>query len=485
MSDGRNLATEPRPVAAIERFDLEADVVVVGLGIAGAGAALDAAAAGADVLVLERAGGGGGTSAQSGGVIYLGGGTPVQQACGFDDDPDEMFGYLMAATGPEPDEAKMRLFCDESVAHYHWFEQQAVPFKHSFFPEPSMEAPTDDCLVFTGGEDTWPYNEIARPAARGHKPQTKAAAGGYLMQLLIAAVDKTSTRVEYDVMAETLVVEADGSVVGVVARRAGQELTIRARRGVILTAGGFVLNDEMVARHCPQVANCEWRLSAGGDDGRGIRMGQGVGGAAIRMDAAECAIPLTPPRRLVRGILVNRFGQRFINEDAYYGHIGQTSLFRQQGKMFFIHDEETYEVNDTGFEVSHVGETIEELEREMELPEGTLQATIELYNRHAEKGEDPVFHKGREFLKPLTVSPFGAVDCSSDQVLYATFTLGGLHTNVDSQVLTPDGSVIDGLYAAGRTTSGLAAFGYVSGISLADGSFFGRRAGVHAAARRG
>ena len=64
-----------------------------------------------------------------------------------------------------------------------------MPFKHSFYPEPSMESPTDDCLVFTGGEDTWPYNEIARPAPRGHKPQTEAAAGGFLMQRIIEASD--------------------------------------------------------------------------------------------------------------------------------------------------------------------------------------------------------------------------------------------------------------------------------------------------------
>ncbi|MDP7571597.1 MAG: FAD-dependent oxidoreductase, partial [Myxococcota bacterium] len=95
----------------------EADVVIVGLGSAGACAAIEAAEVGADVRVLERAGGGGGTSALSTGQIYLGGGTAIQTACGFEDSPDEMFRYLMATCGPEPDEAKIRLFCDESVAH--------------------------------------------------------------------------------------------------------------------------------------------------------------------------------------------------------------------------------------------------------------------------------------------------------------------------------------------------------------------------------
>src|SRR5690349_21624276 len=101
----------------VSMWDDQADVVVVGLGAAGACAAIEAREAGADVLVLERAGGGGGTSALSGGLIYMGGGTPVQKACGFEDSPDEMFRFLMAALGPEPDEAKIRLFCERSVEH--------------------------------------------------------------------------------------------------------------------------------------------------------------------------------------------------------------------------------------------------------------------------------------------------------------------------------------------------------------------------------
>ncbi len=93
-------STEIRSASEVGRFDGEAEVLVVGLGCAGASAAMEAADLGSDVLVLERAGGGGGTSANSGGLIYMGGGTPVQEAAGFDDTPDEMFKFLMAATAP-------------------------------------------------------------------------------------------------------------------------------------------------------------------------------------------------------------------------------------------------------------------------------------------------------------------------------------------------------------------------------------------------
>src|SRR5262249_42015859 len=107
----RRMANRIVRAADVAHWDDEADVVVVGLGAAGAAAALEAAAAGADTLVLERAGGGGGTSAMSGGVLYLGGGTELQKACGFEDSADEMFKYLMASVGRSPDEAKIRLYC--------------------------------------------------------------------------------------------------------------------------------------------------------------------------------------------------------------------------------------------------------------------------------------------------------------------------------------------------------------------------------------
>src|SRR4029077_20871247 len=92
-----------------ERSAADVDVLVVGFGIAGGCAAVEAAAAGASVLVLERAVVAGGTSAMAGGHFYLGGGTVVQRATGFDDRPDDMFAYLMAVT-PEPEADKIRAY---------------------------------------------------------------------------------------------------------------------------------------------------------------------------------------------------------------------------------------------------------------------------------------------------------------------------------------------------------------------------------------
>lgn len=482
MSAGENATLPEREVA---RWDAEADIVVVGLGMAGACAAMEAADAGGDVLVLERAGGGGGASAMSGGLIYLGGGTPVQKAAGFDDTPEQMFAFLMAASAPGANEPKIRAFCEASVAHFHWLEAKGVPFKRSFYPEPGLESRTDDCVVFSGGEDAAPWNRIAAPAPRGHKPQTKCKAGPFLMQRVLAAVAQHPVRIETDVRAERLVVASDGRVVGVSARRAGSDYCARARRGVVLAAGGFIFDDAMLQLHAPLLAQCSDKNGTPGDDGRGIRMGQAAGGATLRMNLAEVALPYTIPFKLARGIYVNERGQRFINEDTYYGHAGIEALFHQGGRVWLLHDASTYSRGLLGAEPCAVGETIDEIEAEAGFPRGALVQTVAYYNEHAGRGEDPLYGKRRELLTALREPPFALIDCTLANARYATFTIGGLHTGARGEVLGPSGEAVPGLLAAGRTAALFCGQGYPgSGISLADASFFGRLAGLAAASAR-
>jgi predicted oxidoreductase len=86
-------------------------------------------------------------------------------------------------------------------------------------------------------------------------------------------------------------------------------------------------------------------------------------------------------------------------------------------------------------------------------------------------------------LQPLATPPFALIDSGTGSAIYATFTLGGLDTSPDGQVLGPEGEPVPALYAAGRTAALFCGSGYPgSGISLADASYFGRRAGRHAAA---
>jgi 3-oxo-5alpha-steroid 4-dehydrogenase len=480
-------ACAPVAASAVGAFAAEADVLVVGLGCAGAAGAQEAGAAGASVLVLERASGPGGSSAQSGGELYLGGGTAVQKACGFEDDADNMFAYLRAALGPHADEEKLRLYCDGSVDHFEWFRSLGITFNESLYDAPTWMPLTRDGLMWLG-ENAWPYDTLARPVPRGHRPATEGFAGWTIMEKLVAAVREAGVRIDTDTLAGALVVE-DGRVVGVTARRYGEEVAYRARRGVVLTTGGFVDDEEMLAAHAPVLLG-HGKVSDGLDDGSGIRMAAALGAATRRMASVEIAMTALPVA-MVRGMLVNGLGQRFINEDVYPGLFSHAAVVHQPGPYWVIVDEAGWESIPQdqlwGVRPRYAAETLAELEGELGLPPGSLETTVATYNRHAARGADPYFHKNATWLRPLE-PPFAALDprmgfsgSGSANAGEGTgvngFTLGGLHTTVDGAVLDVSGTEIPGLFAAGRASAGIHGEGYISGTSLGDGTFFGRRAG--------
>ena len=476
----------PALEASEVHFDEAVDVVVVGLGAAGASAVVGARQEEADVLAVERGAGPGGTSANSGGLIYLGGGTAVQEACGFRDTPENMARFLRAALGPGVDDDRVDAYCEGSPGHFDWLVSIGVPFRAAFCDEPNRESIDDAGLLFSGGEDTYPFDEVAVPAPRGHKPRCIDSAGGFLMERLGAAVSASGARVAADTRAEALVVDG-GGVVGVRLRTDDGPRAIRARGGVILAAGGFISNEAMVAEHCPlaHVPDSAWRIGTPADDGRGIRMGVGAGAVTTRLDMFECALPLGPPHRLARGILVNRHGERFINEDAYTGRIGFHALRDQDGFVYMITDDVIHEPNLIGLRVRYAAATPEELAVDLDVPPDALARTVRDYNEGAARGSDPAFHKRAPYVQPIGLPPasgIGAIDLRVDHgAIYATFTLGGLVTDADGAALDVGGHRIPGLYAVGRTAASLAAHHYASGMSLGDGSFFGRRAGCHAA----
>jgi 3-oxo-5alpha-steroid 4-dehydrogenase len=486
------MTARARRAADVREWDADAEVVVVGYGVAGAAAAIGAAAEGADVLVLEHTGGWGGAAALAGGFIYLGGGTAVQKACGFDDTPEAMHRFLSAAMGPAADESKIAVYAERSVEHFDWLVRCGVPFRAAFFDRPAWEPAGDEGLMYSGGENAHPFTDIAPPAPRGHLPQmadkrTGERGAGYMLMLPLATTaEKSGARVRYDTRFQRLVLGDDGRVCGVIARSLGEEVAIRARRGVVLAAGSFSYNAEMVARHVP-VLSGRPGLAVEQHDGQAIRAAQAIGADIAHMWACEAAVH-TDPGLMIRGIVVNDRGDRVINEDTYPGRIGQALLTRHGSQGFVVIDEEGVEAAAADRAPSAmlpppqprwVSDDPAELEKEMDVPPGALAATVALYNRHAAEGSDPVHHKAARWVRPLR-PPYGVFDLRGQT---SGFTLGGLRTDVDGAVLDVDGEAIPGLYAAGRTTAGLAAGGYASGISLGDGSFFGRRAGRSAATR--
>src|SRR3954447_9175394 len=235
------------PASALPEDAERYDVVVVGFGIAGGCAALEAARAGARVLLLERAAVHGGTSSMSGGHFYLGGGTAVQEATGWEDSADEMYKYLVSVS-KEPEHDKIRAYCDGSVEHFDWLESLGFEFERSYYPEKAVIQPGTEGLMFTGNEKVWPFKQQAVPAPRGHKVPVPGDTEGtrMVMDLLRARIEEAGVEVRYETGATNLVASSDGAVVGV-AWRSFEQTGVVAAPAVVIAAGGFVMNRDMVA----------------------------------------------------------------------------------------------------------------------------------------------------------------------------------------------------------------------------------------------
>ncbi|MCQ4364879.1 FAD-binding protein [Mycobacterium gordonae] len=482
----------------VESWSDEVDVLVIGFGIAGGCAAVSAADAGARVLVLERAAAAGGTTSMAGGHFYLGGGTAVQEATGHSDSPEEMFKYLVAVSR-EPELDKIRVYCDDSVEHFNWLEALGFQFERSFYPGKVVVPPGTEGLSYTGNEKVWPYCEQAKPAPRGHSVPVPGELGGAAMviDLLVKRADELGVQVQYETGVTQLIVDNDGVVVGAAWKRFSDTGAVRAK-SVVIAAGGFAMNPEMVAEHTPALGQprrtkhhglvAPYILGNPHDDGLGIRLGMSAGGATKNMDELFITAAAYPPEILLTGLIVNKEGKRFVAEDSYHSRTSAFVLEQPEQTAYLIVDEAHMKMPEMPLIKFLDGyETIAEMETALGIPAGNLAQTLQRYNEFALKGADPDFHKQPEYLAAQDKSPWAVFDLSLGRAMYSGFTMGGLTVTVDGEVQRADGSVVPGLYAAGACASNIAqdGKGYASGTQLGEGSFFGRRAGAHAARRAG
>jgi 3-oxo-5alpha-steroid 4-dehydrogenase len=476
----------PQPVSAadVDVWSDETDVLVIGFGIAGGCAAVEAAEAGARVIVLERAGVPGGTTALAGGHFYLGGGTAVQTATGHEDSPAEMAKYLTAVS-LEPDKTKIDAYCADSVEHFDWLESLGFQFERSYYPHKAVIQPGTEGLMYTGNEKVWPFRDVAVPAPRGHKIPVVGEVNGakLVIDLLVERAAAAKVDVVYDTGATALVQDDHGQVCGVAWRRFDETGFIRAH-AVVIAAGGFVMNKDMVNEHVPQLVEKPFVLGSSYDDGLGIRLGISAGGTTEHMDQAFITAPVYPPAQLLTGVIVNKDGRRFVAEDSYHARTSAHVLEQPCAAAYLIVD--SVHMQRPAFPLAPFidgWESVEEMEQALGMPSGALATTLQRYNENAARGEDPDFHKAPEWLAAQDTGPWGAFDLTLGKALYAGFTLGGLRTSVDGEVLDADGAAINGLYAAGACAANLAqdGKGYASGTQLGEGSYFGRRAGRHAA----
>ncbi len=523
------------------RWDDDFDVVIVGMGAAGCAAALEATGAGARVLVVDRFQGGGAT-ARSGGIVYIGGGSVQQKLAGYEDTPEDMYGYLRSELGDAIPEATLRGFCEESLDNLAFLENMGVPFPPRG-EAPKTSYPPDDCtLYFSGNELCPPHSSAARVAPRGHRVLGRGLTGNVLFRHLGAAVEASPAEIRRHSRTTRLVVDDDGKVLGVevscidgdrarrihgwldrtisygamlgggIVRRArallqrleqGRSVTrrVRARRGVILSAGGFVFNSAMLRNFAPDYAGC-MPLGTSGDDGSGIALGHGAGGALGHMSRATAWRFINPPVALTHGVLVDSVGRRICNEELYGASLGERITEDCDGRAWLVIDGATWSRVFAEIRVSRKanfqnvtallglfvtrkrGESIEALARNAHMSPTVLRATLDEYNERCAQGLHDDLGKSDDAFLPQTERPFYAIRCDSKTAgtKAPCLTLGGLVTNPASgQVLREDGSPINGLYAAGRNAVGVCSHSYVSGLSIADCIFSGRRSGRAAA----
>lgn len=419
----------------------------------------------------------------------------MQQATGQDDSAEEMYKYLVEVSR-EPELDKIRAYCDGSVEHFNWLEDLGFQFERSYYPGKVVVPPGTEGLSYTGNEKVWPFCERAKPAPRGHSVPVPGELGGAAMvvDLLLKRADALGVQIRYETGVTNLVTD-DRAVIGVAWKHFTETGTIKAK-SVIIAAGGFAMNPEMVAEHTPALGQerrtkhhgvvAPYILGNPNDDGLGIRMGVSAGGATKHMDELFITAAAYPPEVLLTGVIVNKEGQRFVTEDSYHSRTSAFVLEQPDQTAYLIVDEAHTEMPAMPLIRFLDGyETIAEIEAALGIPAGNLAATLDRYNKHAAAGEDPDFHKQPEFLAPQDNGPWAVFDLSLGRAMYSGFTIGGLAVTVDGEVQRADGSIVPGLYAAGACASNLAqdGKGYASGTQLGEGSFFGRRAGAHAARR--
>ena len=530
-------ALEVADASAVDWSD-SADVVVVGWGAAGACAALEARATGASVIVIDRFDGGG-ASALSGGVVYAGGGTPYQQQAGFEDSPAAMADYLRHEVNGVVSDATLKKFCDDSVANLAWLEMHGARFGATMPDHKTSYPPEGKFLYYSGNEVVPAYKgDKGAPAPRGHRAVAKGQSGATLYAALQAATLRAGAQPLTHAAVRRLV-RLNGAVIGVevwqlppgdpatlkhaqlsrdverwrtfrpgkaaacrreaakIEQEKAQPRFIRARHGVVLSTGGFIYNPEMIQEHAPHTRR-GWPIGGAGCDGSAVRLGATVGAASKALSNVSAWRFITPPSVWPKGVVVNRQGERFANEQLYGAALGYELVDRQGGKGWLIIDGklraqamrqclfgriwafQSLPALAMMLLSAKKAATPEALAARIQVDPAKLRASIDAASAAARGECEDAFGKSPDMRHDLSRGPFYAIDISIGSPTFplAVLTLGGLVVNEDNgQVLDAAGQPIAGLFAAGRAAIGLPSSRYISGLSLADCVFSGRRAG--------
>ena len=497
--------------SAAEDRVIDTDIVIVGAGGAGMTAAITAAEAGKDVVILESQAMVGGNSVRATGGMNAAE-TPAQDENEFTESAGVEKTLETAASEWADNETITALA--NTVAE-QWAAYQANP--EGYFDsvelmeldtligghginDPALvealcsnSADAIDWLAEQGIELTSVSSFGGASVKRIHRPVDSEgktiSVGSYMIPLLQSKCEELGVEILLNTTANKILTDADGAAVGIEATdKNGAAVTVNAK-AVILATGGFGANLDMVVEYKPDLAGF-MTTNAPGAQGQGIDMAVAIGAGTVDMDQiqihptveANTAALITEGLRGDGAILVNAEGNRFTDEVGTRDVVSAAEIAQTGSYSWLVIDQAMVDASSViqgyiknGYTVS--GETYEELAEAMGVDAAAFAATMEKWNAAVAAGVDEEFGR-TSFANPLDTAPYYAIKVTAG----IHHTMGGLTINPQTQVLAGDGTVIDGLYAAGEVTGGVHGGNRLGGTAVADFVVFGRIAGEQAAA---
>ncbi len=490
---------------------IDTDIVVVGAGGAGMTAAIAAANEGKSVVILESQSMVGGNSVRATGGLNAAK-TPAQDENEFNEAAGVEKTLESAASDYADNETITAL---AKTVSEQWAAYQANPVGY-FDSVELMELDTmiggkginDPALVETLCSNSadaivWLSEQgIDLPSVssfggasvkRIHRPLDDegkvVSVGSYMIPRLESKCKELGVEVMLNTTATKILTDANGAAVGIEATgKNGQTVTVNAK-AVILATGGFGANLDMVVQYKPDLKGF-MTTNAAGAQGQGIDMAVAIGAGTVDMDQiqihptveANTAALITEGLRGDGAILVNAEGNRFTDEVGTRDVVSAAEIAQTGSYSWLVIDQAMVNASSViqgyitkGYTVT--GSTYAELADAMGVDADAFTATMEKWNACVEAGKDEEFGR-TSFANPLNTAPYYAIKVTAG----IHHTMGGLTINSDTQVLAGDGTVIDGLYAAGEVTGGVHGANRLGGNAVADFTVFGRIAGQQASA---
>lgn len=455
-----------------KKWDRTDDVVVIGSGGAGLSAAVTAADKGAGVVVLEKMPIIGGNTVISGG--YLNAADPERQGKqGIQDSPENHFKQTLDAGDYRADPEKVRILTENALDALHWLESMGMKFDNKV---------------------TQIFGAIY---PRCHMP-VEPRGQGYI-RTLKAAADKRGIKILTEMRVSRIIRDPKpgGRVLGVeVVDRKNKRIFYRARKAVIIAAGGFSANKELRSLHDPRMKDLT-TTNHSGATGDMILAAMDIGAYPIGMDYIQCSWG-PPPGRDARVtlqgnvdgfIMVDKRAKRFVAEDERRDVIRDAILNLPERFGYILMDDKgrlPYErLGKEQLEAWLKGgdawkaDTLEEMASKMGVPVEEFVATVKKYNDIiVANRKDPEFGRNsRNLTKRIETPPFWGYYAG----MSVHHTMGGLNINGKTQVFDRQRKLIPGLYAAGEGTGGIHGSNRVGGNAVAGMIVFGRIAGANAA----